>query len=71
MNDELGPAGNKGPDDSGLRERHFDCDKKKNYIEFVSILILFGLVNLIALFVAWHSPLDCEPDCQNITELED
>jgi hypothetical protein len=45
--------------------------KKKAIFEFIAILLMFLIVNLFSFYIAWHSPLDCEPYCQEYSLQED
>jgi hypothetical protein len=60
----IGEIGSKGPDDSGLK---FDKDKKdvmSDKKEFYLILFYIILITLGSAFIAYHSPIDCDKECQ-------
>jgi hypothetical protein len=60
----LGEVGNKGPDDSSLR---FDtCEKKEKMSEkkeFYLILLYTLLMVMVSVFIAYHSPIECDSEC--------
>jgi hypothetical protein len=65
MHQDLGPTGTKGPDDSALAYCYKQKSRIRSILEFIVIVLMFFIVNLFAIYIAWNSPLDCEPQCTN------
>lgn len=61
----LGEMGSRGPDDSGIRldipaERKFMSERKELFLILTYTLFMI----ILSIFVAYHSPIECDSECQ-------